>query len=59
VKTCGRCGEAFEEGDNEYDPAQDLGDVFPEIPGEPAEDDLCPKCKERLRMTNILMWFDS
>jgi hypothetical protein len=59
MNTCGGYGEEFEEGDNEYNAAQELGDVFPEIPGEPAADDLCPKCREKVRMTNVLFWFDS
>ncbi len=59
MKTCGKCGEEFEEDDDEYNPAQELGDVFPETMGEPAADDLCPKCREKVRMTNVLFWFDS
>lgn len=59
MKTCRKCGEEFGEGDDEYSPAQEPGDVYPEIPGEPAADDLCPKCTKKLRMTNVLFWFDS
>jgi hypothetical protein len=58
MKTCRACGEEFEEGADEYNPAQDPGDMSLESVGEPEADDFCPKCREELGMTNILFWFD-
>ena len=36
MKTCRKCGEEFDEGDDEHNPVTELGDMFSETMGEPA-----------------------
>lgn len=59
MKTCPKCGEEFGEDVNEYNPAQELDEMFHDGMAEPDADDLCPKCREKLGMMNVLFWFDS
>jgi hypothetical protein len=53
MKTCKHCDEEFEESSLEYNPAQELGEIFLESTGESGADDRCPKCKEEMRVTNL------
>jgi hypothetical protein len=51
---CRRCGEEFEEDSGDYNPAQELGEMFLDSMGGSGADDLCPKCREELGATNLL-----
>jgi hypothetical protein len=48
MKTCKGCDEEFEESSGEYNPAEELVEIFLDSTGESGADDLCPKCKEEL-----------
>ena len=52
MKTCGKCGEEFEESDGEYNTAQELGKMFLDSTGD--AEDLCPECREESGMDNLL-----
>ena len=54
MKTCSKCGESFWEGDEEYSPATDLGEMFLDHTGDDDAGDVCPKCKEELGIINLL-----
>jgi hypothetical protein len=54
MKACAKCGEEFEETDSAYDPVQELGDTFLDSTGDYRADDLCPRCREELGITNLL-----
>jgi len=57
MKTCKHCDEEFEESSGEYNPAEELVEIFLDSTGESGADDLCPKCKEELGI-NSLLGFD-
>jgi hypothetical protein len=54
MKRCRRCGEEFEEDSGEYNPARELAEIFLDNTGGFGADDLCPKCREELGITNLL-----
>ncbi|MGD0236763.1 MAG: double zinc ribbon domain-containing protein [Syntrophorhabdales bacterium] len=54
TKTCRRCGEEFEEGDNEHDLVTELGDMFVESMSGSRPDELCPKCRKDVAVTTLL-----
>jgi len=54
MATCKECGQEFEEDSGDYNPAQELGEMFLDGIGESGADDLCPKCREELGVTNLL-----
>ena len=51
MKTCRKCGEEFDEGDNEHDPVTGLDDIFVESMSGSRPDELCPKCRKDLAVT--------
>jgi hypothetical protein len=54
MKTCRRCGEEFEEGDDEHNPVTKFDDVFLKAMTGYRADDLCPKCRKELAVTTLL-----
>ena len=54
MKTCTRCGEEFEEDDNEHDPVTELGDMFVESMSGSRPDELCLKCRKDLAVATLL-----
>ena len=42
MKACSRCGEEFEEDDNQHDPVTELGDMFSKGMTGLEADELCP-----------------
>jgi len=54
VKVCRRCGEEFEEADNQHDPVMELGRTFLKGMTGFRADDLCPKCRKELSLTTLL-----
>ena len=54
MTTCSKCGESFREGDEERNPAKDLGEMFLAQMEDVDTDDICPKCKEELGIINLL-----
>ncbi|MGC9976591.1 MAG: hypothetical protein ABSC57_07765, partial [Syntrophales bacterium] len=40
MKTCKRCGEEFEESSGDYNPAQELGEIFLDSMGGSEGDDI-------------------
>ena len=53
MKRCRECGTEIEEGNDEHNPAGDLGNIF--LQGTDADaDDVCPGCKEELGILNLL-----
>jgi len=54
MKTCSKCGESFQKGDEEHNPATDLGEMFFEHTGDDDAEDVCHKCKEEMGIINLL-----
>ena len=54
MRTCSKCGESFQKGDEDYNPATDLGEMFLEQVEDDDAEDVCPKCKEELGIINLL-----
>ena len=54
MEVCKRCGEEFEETDNERNPVTELGDMFSKGMTGFKADDLCAKCRKVLALTTLL-----
>lgn len=55
VRICRDCLRPFEEYQNQdYDPARELGDIFLKSTGIAGNDDLCPECRDKLGMLNLM-----
>lgn len=54
MRTCSKCGESFQKGDEEHNPATDLGEMFFEHTGNDDAEDVCHKCKEEMGIINLL-----
>lgn len=55
MRLCKRCFKKFDENDNiGINPPKELGNLFLKSIGINDTDDLCPECKERLGIINIL-----
>jgi len=55
MKLCKRCFREFDENEiAEYSPARELGDIFISAVGDEDIEDLCPECRERLGIMNIM-----
>jgi len=54
VKICRDCLRPFDDNqEQDYDPARELGDIFLKSAGA-ASDDLCPECREKMGLMNLL-----
>lgn len=55
IKICKRCFREFEEEDVlKVSPATELADIFIRDIGIEDSNDLCPQCREELRVMNLL-----
>ncbi len=58
VKFCRECLRPFDDHqEQDYDPARQLGDIFLNSTGIANNDELCPECREKLGMINLLGLF--
>jgi len=55
VKICRDCLRPFDDDqEQDYDPARELGDIFLKSAGATGDDDLCPECRKKLGMLNLM-----
>ena len=55
MKICRDCLLQFDDDqEQDYDPARELGDIFLKSAGSASFKDLCPECREKLGMMNLL-----
>ena len=55
MKTCKRCLRKYEERDPaDYNPAQEIGELFLDAADPEGKNELCPDCREALGIMNLL-----
>jgi hypothetical protein len=55
MKRCKKCFREFDDTDSlDYTPARDLGDIFISHIGDVDVRDICPECREKLGVINLL-----
>ena len=55
MKLCKKCFREFDENDNmEENPARELGDIFISDIGKVDIEEICPECREKLGIINLM-----
>jgi hypothetical protein len=55
MKVCSGCLKPFDEWqDKDCDPARELEDIFLKSIDSVNDDDLCPECREKMGMLNLM-----
>ena len=55
MKLCKKCFRKFDENDKMEDsPARELGEIFLSETGNVDIEDICPECREELRIINLM-----
>ena len=58
MKVCKRCLNEFDEDENiDYNPAMELGNILISDVGDNNIEDICPECREELRVMNLIGFF--
>ena len=55
MNICRDCLPPFDDDqEQDYDPARELGDIFLKSTGVANNDNLCPECRKKLGMLNLM-----